>query len=209
MLNAVDTLRRFGADGSVREQSASLLERGLRSIEAVVGAVLETHRGSGKGRPLSPEDLHDLRLLTEPEARRRGLALDWRSEVRSDLPVDATRTRQIVLNLLLNASAASPPGGRIRFEAEAAPGTLRIRVADQGPGLPEEVAARLEGVAAGGAQGHGGQGGDPGADRGMGVAVVMRLVESLEGRVSVRSVPGEGTEVTLELPLAPAEEAAA
>jgi hypothetical protein len=47
--------------------------------------------------------------------------------------------RQIALNLLLNACAASPPGGRVTVRAGIAGGVLTLVVADEGPGLPAEA----------------------------------------------------------------------
>jgi signal transduction histidine kinase len=50
-----------------------------------------------------------------------------------------------VLNLVRNALAATPSGGRItvRAEAQAAPAAVRLIVRDTGPGIPPEMAARL------------------------------------------------------------------
>lgn len=194
MINTVDTLKSFGSDPAVREQSLSLLERGLVSIGEVVRAVLDTYRAPPQGRTLGAEDFADLRLLTEPEATRRRVALDWAVDVPGHLPVDAVQTRQIVLNLLLNACAATPPGGRVRFTAGVDEGALRMAIADEGPGLPEPVAERLTAPAASAAEGNR-----------FGIAVVVRLVETLNGRVSVRSSPGSGTEIALTLPFATEE----
>lgn len=194
LINTVDTLRSFGNDPQVREQSLSLLERGLVSIGEVVRAVLDTYRAPPQGRELGADDFADLRLLTEPEAARRRVALDWAVEVPRRVPVDAVQTRQIVLNLLLNACAATPPGGRVRFTAGVDEGALRMAIADEGPGLPEPVADRLTASPAAAEQGNR-----------FGIAVVVRLVETLHGRVSVRSSPEAGTEIALTLPFATEE----
>ncbi|NYZ14734.1 HAMP domain-containing histidine kinase [Azospirillum sp. RWY-5-1] len=195
LINTVDTLKSFGDDPTVRAQSLSLLERGLVSIGEVVRAVLDTYRAPPQGRTLGADDFADLRLLTEPEATRRRVALDWSVDVPERLPVDAVQTRQIVLNLLLNACAATPPGGRVRFTAGVDEGALRMAIADEGPGLPEPVAGRLTAPTAAASE--------PGNR--FGIAVVVRLVETLNGRVSVRSSPGAGTEIALTLPFATEE----
>lgn len=194
LINTVDTLKSFGSDPAVREQSLSLLERGLVSIGEVVRAVLDTYRAPPQGRTLGEADFADLRLLTEPEAARRRVDLDWAVEVPPRIPVDAVQTRQIVLNLLLNACAATPPGGRVRFTAGVDEGALRMAIADEGPGLPERVADRLTASPRTVVEGSG-----------FGIAVVVRLVETLNGRVSVRSSPGAGTEIALTLPFAAQE----
>jgi signal transduction histidine kinase len=63
-----------------------------------------------------------------------------------DLPAaraDARRLRQVLVNLLLNALAATPAGGRVTVDAEARESTLRLRVCDTGPGLTAEQVRRV------------------------------------------------------------------
>ena len=53
--------------------------------------------------------------------------------------MDGGAIRQAVLNLLLNACAASPVGGRVRSEASMSDGALRFVISDEGPGLPASL----------------------------------------------------------------------
>jgi signal transduction histidine kinase len=185
LLTAADTLRRYGADPQVREESIDLIERGLRSIGTVIDAALETWRGDA--RPLAPEDLDDVRRLVEPELRKRSVSLDWRAEAPGDVAAGAGEVRQILINLLLNAAAASPPGGTVALAARRAEDGYVLTVADEGPGLPDDVRATLlRGAAPTG--------------RGLGVWMVMRLVRNLGASVAVDGAPGRGTVVTLRLP---------
>jgi signal transduction histidine kinase len=190
MVNTLDTLRRFGEDPKVRSQSLNLLERGFETIGNVVQMVLLEYRAPESGRNLARDDLADLRLLLDPEAKRRQIRLDWQVDMPDEVPVDAVPTRQIILNLLLNACAATPVGGQVRFTALIDGESLLLTISDQGPGLPDPVADRFR--KAGWENLEGG---------GMGVAVVMRLVERLQGRVSVQSAVGRGTDVHLFLPI--------
>lgn len=192
MGNAVATIRRFGDDAQVREQSLSLLERGLESIGNVVSATLSTHRGAAGARLLNAEDLEDLRLLVAPEARRRRVRLSWNIAIREGAPVRATELRQILLNLLLNACAVTPAGGEVRFDAEQREQALVFVIEDQGGGMPPAVARSLEGQ-------------EEDAElpaRGLGTRVVMRLVRELSGQVGVISSPEMGTRITLTIPIA-------
>jgi len=191
MSNAVATIRRFGDSPTVRDQSLSLLERGLESIGDVVQATLSTHRGGPGQRVLTAADLEDLRLLVSPEARRRGVALEWTVAVPDTADVRATELRQILLNLLLNACATTPAGGTVRFTAERGDDALSFSIEDQGGGMPPEVARSLER-----------QEEDPGLPpKGLGTRVVMHLVRELSGQVSVASSPDTGTRITLRIPL--------
>jgi len=195
MLTAIDTARRFGADAEARAEALGLVERGLRQIEGVVQATLAMHRGEATARPLAPRDLDDLRLLLAPEARRRGVALDWQVALGAPFLTDALPVRQALLNLLLNAVAASPAGGRVRFAARVEQGgELLVEVVDEGAGLPPEARDRLHGAGA--------------AGQGLGLGVVMAQLGRLDGRIAVESAPGRGTVIAIRLPPRAREEEA-
>ncbi len=82
------------------------------------------------------------RLLVGDGKGRRRLEIDS-SQLPAGLAVLADRIRleQVLVNLLRNAQEAG--AGRIRLEASAAAGEVAIMVADDGPGLPPEMAASL------------------------------------------------------------------
>jgi two-component system, OmpR family, sensor kinase len=196
MSTALDTIRKFGDDAVVRSKALDLIERGLWSIRDVVGSVLAFHRMPPDTRKLTADDLDDLRRLIAPELARRHLRLHWRSNIDGTVDVPATETRQIALNLLLNACEASPPGGEIGFEVhtdgrdQTGRTELRLEVVDEGPGLPQSVVTALTqlGVT------------DP-ADppRGLGIRVVRDLVRGLGGRI-VAATGNPGSRITLALP---------
>lgn len=189
MLTAIRTLRRFGDRPDTRAEALDFVERGVLNLQDVVDATLTMHRPREPSRPLSPRDLQDVGLLVEAEARGRGVEVELDVELPPELPVAATTVRQILLNLLLNAVHASGQGGRVTLRGRRTDGELRFDVIDRGPGLSAAVA---EGLASGTS---------PAGERGLGVAVIVRLVERLEGRVSVDAHPESGTHITLYLPL--------
>ena len=199
MSTALDTVRKFGDNPDVRGKSLDLIERGLWSIRNVVGSVLAFHRMPPDTRRLTPGDLDDLRILIAPELTRRQLKLSWRSSVAGTVDVAATETRQIALNLLLNACEASPPGSEVGFQAwvGAAPDhagriELNLEVVDAGPGLPKAVAAALMEVGVTDPR-------DP--PRGLGVRVVRDLVRGLGGRiVATAAADDHGSRIVVTLP---------
>lgn len=81
--------------------------------------------------------LQDLVELYDAAAEENGQTLA--AEVPAALSVfgDRDMIQQAVANLLDNALKFSPPGGAITLSAQAAPGGVRIVVADRGPGMPE------------------------------------------------------------------------
>jgi signal transduction histidine kinase len=198
MSTALDTVRKFGDNPDVRRKSLDLIERGLWSIGNVVSSVLAFHRMPPDSRRLNPGDLDDLRILIEPELARRQLRLSWRSSVTGTVDVAATETRQIALNLLLNACEASPPGSKVGFRAWLDAGSdhagridLNLEVVDAGSGLPKAVAAALTEV--GVTDPH-----DP--PRGLGIRVVRDLVRGLGGRIVATTAADGGSRIIVTLP---------
>jgi signal transduction histidine kinase len=109
---------------------------------------------------------------------------------------------QVLLNLVTNARDALPDGGALRIEARATDGRVRVIVEDTGAGIPEEDLPRIfEPFFT--TKPHG---------SGLGLAVCRSIVWGMRGRLDLRSRPGEGTRVELDLPAddgrdGPAEEA--
>ena len=110
------------------------------------------------------------------------------------VPIDETQLQQVLMNLCLNARDAMPDGGRLRVATEtvADPGDpdapwVRLTVADDGPGVPDEIKSRIF---------------DPffstkERGTGLGLAVVRQIVEGCGGHVEVHTGPGTRFEVWL------------
>ncbi len=111
---------------------------------------------------------------------------------------NAGQFKQIFWNLAKNALAAMPEGGRLTVDFER-PGRkeVRLRVADTGRGMSAEEKEHIfEPFYSGFENG-----------RGLGLAVVRRIVDDYDGRIEVRSEPGAGTEVIVTLPVRGPEKA--
>lgn len=190
LFTAVDTLSRHGADPEVRQRTLALLRRGLADIRTVVRASLVTAKERPGQGALRPEDIDDLRLLVRHEAERKGIRLIWRNDLAGELALDRTMVRQVVLNLLLNAVAASPEGSTVSLAAQIVDGSLRVTVADSGGGLPpwarHVLAHPEEGPPTGG---------------GLGLWTAARLARALGGRILVEAAPG-GSRLGLAAPIA-------
>jgi signal transduction histidine kinase len=201
MSTALNTVRKFGNDPAIRTKGLDLVERGLWSIGDVVNSVLAFHRMPSDCRRLAAADLDDLRILIEPELVRRQLLLSWDCNIREAVDVAATETRQIALNLLLNACEASPAGSKVGFRASvessfnpSGRAKLVLQVQDEGQGLPSEVSAALmqTGVS------------DPkNTPRGLGIRVIRDLVQGLGGAVVATSASesNHGSSIIVTLPL--------
>lgn len=139
--------------------------------------------------------------LIGPLAMAKRLQLGY--EVAPDVPgtvaTDATRLRQVLLNLLGNAVKFTATG-RIDLRLECTPdgAGLRFAVVDTGPGIPSDKCHRLfqefERV-------------NPAADAnvegaGLGLALSARIAQLLGGTIGYRDNPAGGSVFTIELPLA-------
>ncbi len=111
---------------------------------------------------------------------------------------DFRKLERALLNLLLNACEAVPSGsGKIDIELRRVDGTLEIRIADNGPGIPDAIRERLfEPFVS-----HGKENGT-----GMGLTVVQKILQDHGGDVAVEQTSLSGTTFRLKLPLNPAVE---
>jgi len=106
---------------------------------------------------------------------------------------------QIATNLLTNALKFTPQGGRVALQTEIAhrDRAARLTVRDTGVGIPPEELPRVtERFFRGQHSQH------MAAGSGIGLTIVSELVRAHHGHLSIASEPGEGTEVTVTLPLA-------
>ncbi len=108
---------------------------------------------------------------------------------------DTSRLGQVFVNVLLNAAQAlptdAPMGGCIEIRGQREGGIVRVQVSDDGAGIAPENLGRIF---------------QPffttkpvGVGTGLGLPICQSIVAALGGRISIESVLGEGTTVTLEL----------
>ena len=188
MKTALGTLRRFGDEQRPREEAVTFLERGVQALDQVVTATLEGYRSRPDWRELSRQDFDDLRFLVAADAKAKNIDVIFDLAIDDSVAVPALEVRQIVLNLLLNAVRASDIGGSVRLFSGLAGSVLTISIEDDGKGFDRELLRAIEA-------------GDAPYSLGIGVSVVVRLVEQLNGSVSIDSRPDAGTRVNLTFPL--------
>lgn len=186
MFNALKMIQRHGDNRELREGATTLLQRGLTGIHNVVRASLMTWRGDANGEPVTSTDMEDIHYLIQSEASRRDLVLDWSVDPQLYSTVPGHAVRQIALNLLLNACAASTAGARVRFEATHDGTGLRFGVEDQGPGMPLDARRTLLNDAEASVM-----------VTGLGLWATSTLVRNLGGSITISGPPGTRIEVAL------------
>jgi signal transduction histidine kinase len=164
-------------------------------------------------RVLSLADAGELQMQTEPVEvaglvrsvveRMQATARSEEITLEAQLPEsnlyatgDAQRLAQVLLNLLSNAVAHTPPGGRITMSAQVANDDTLIVVRDSGEGIPPEdlphIFERLYRADRARSRGAGGSG--------LGLSIAQSLVEAHGGTITVESQVGEGSTFTIALP---------
>ena len=116
---------------------------------------------------------------------------------------DATRFKQVLMNLAGNAIKFTPEGGRIELAAHQAGGEVQVKVRDNGPGIPPEEQKRIfEAFYRLRKSGEGPEG------TGLGLAITESLVKLQGGSLGLESEPGHGSCFYFSLPIAKAAQEA-
>jgi signal transduction histidine kinase len=161
-------------------------------------ARLEAGRLEFHIEPLNVLDmLASVEALVAPMAQAKGIAYSVRECDRGlQVAADEERVRQILLNLVTNAVKFTHQGGWVAISCETAGDRVRIRVHDNGRGIPAD---KFEAVFDPFMQ-LGRTFNRPEAGVGLGLAISRDLARGMGGDVTVESTPGEGSIFTLELP---------
>ena len=176
--------------GIVRRNAALLLK--------LVGEILDLRKiHAGKMElTLTEFNLADaVRLWTDdfkPLAASYEVTIVQKADGDLTVKADYYKVERICYNLISNSLKYNRKGGTVTVEAVRRGGSVEITVADTGVGIPKDVVSRVFDkfyrVRGGG------------SGTGVGLAVVKAFAELHGGRVSVKSVEGEGSEFKVELP---------
>jgi signal transduction histidine kinase/CheY-like chemotaxis protein len=190
----------------VRSMAAST-EHALALIDDILDlSRLEAGKLTLRSEPFVLADvIRETVELAAPRAQEKGLEIG--TVFSHDAPVrlegDPARLKQILFNLIGNAVKFTHVGG-VRVDIEMVPGAegrkrLSISVGDTGPGIaPADQQKLFEHFERGAADR---DSSEPGA--GLGLAMVRRLVDAMQGELGVQSKPGAGARfwLTLDLPI--------
>ncbi len=141
-------------------------------------------------------------IVTRAVEARRMLAEERAIELSCDCPtasasVDGARIEQVVGNLLDNAIIAVGDGGAVHADVTASATEIRIVVADNGPGIPDELLDSLFDRLRRGDRAR-----TPGlAGRGLGLAIARALVRAHGGDIVAANAPTGGAKLTVTLPI--------
>ncbi len=205
ILGSIETLQ----DGALEDREATTeflakIDRNARSLAHLVSDLLELSRIEAGGVRLSAEPVYVRDVVEESvaavaeQAREKGVTVSV-DDLGQDLTIraDSDLLVRACVNLLENAVAYTPKGGRVSATACAVDDRVEIAVADTGIGIPavelERIFERFYRVDKARSRALGGTG--------LGLAIVRHVAERHGGAVRVVSSEGRGSTFTLSIPI--------
>jgi len=177
-------------------EEAYLLERLVEDLRLLTLA--ESHQLAFEKRELDLVEIARRSIsMFQAEADEKKISLDLVTSLEKALIVaDPLRSEQVIGNLLSNALRYVPQGGRVWVEISRQNNEVGISINDNGPGVPEadlpfifnrfwrgeKSRSRVSGGA------------------GLGLAIAKLLVEGQDGRITARSLPEGGLQVSVSFP---------
>ena len=192
ILNAARVLA-AGTDPETAHKLVAIVADGAQRIQGITSA-LESHARPAEGGAVAPCDVHQgldatLRLL---EHRTTDVPVHREYSAAQRAAAAAGPLNQVFLNILDNALRSGARNLFVATSSDAA--KVTVRIGDDGPGIPAEVAARIF---------------DPffttrqvGSGTGLGLYLARKLVQDCGGTLAYQNRPGGGAEFVVELPVA-------
>jgi signal transduction histidine kinase len=200
--NNARLLLREDLDSEGRSMSQRIIEREIGTLKRFMDDVLNV----AKPRPIErfPLDVNtsvnEIVESMRAEGERANVTVSGHF-AEGPLTVDGDRFAlgRVYRNLITNAIQATAPGGSVTVTTARADRAIDVTVADTGTGIPaDRLAAIFDDFVTTKRRG-----------LGLGLATSKRIVEQLDGTISVRSEVGRGTSFTVRLPAADSHTAAA
>jgi len=147
-LNAEKIRQRVSGQDELRGAIDDILEE-IGSLNQIIDRLLFLARSEAGAVPLHRRHLDVATWVAAFAEDAQALAEDRRAKfvcaenAPGELPVDPDLLRQLLLNLVANAVAVSPPGGAVTLASRPDGAQWTFTISDEGPGLPEEQLTRV------------------------------------------------------------------
>ncbi len=143
------TLSRDVRDVSEYREALSAIAQQSRRLARIVDDMFLLARGDAGGYPIAVAEVDLAAVVVEcvedlaPRAAERRIHLEAAQPDAATIAGDESLVRRLALNLISNAISYTPEGGRVRVSVTSDAGTVSLRVADTGPGVPEAERERI------------------------------------------------------------------
>lgn len=188
-------------DATEYKETIAACLRAAQRMRQLTESLLQLARLDAGQEPMK-RDRFDLAEVTRDSVDLvRPLAAERHVEIHCDLPSlecvgDSERIGQVVTNLLTNAIYYNREHGEVRVSGETENGSVLLKVADTGEGLPTEAVSHIferfyrVDKSRSGVRGR----------TGLGLAICKAILDAHSGTVAVSSQPGTGSVFTVKLP---------
>ena len=212
VMGYLELLKQNNIPESERTEYIHRTEEEIERINTIIRQLLEISRPSNAGlKVVSVHDLiDDIAQVLNVQPLMSNIELECRLDAPGDTVLaDSNQLRQVFLNLIINAadavsSAGKAVNGKLLIQSSRDDKTpenpqdrkkyLKLMFIDNGPGIPEENIGNIFDPFY--------TTKDPGKGTGLGLSVSFMIIEGFGGKMKVNSKIGEGTTMTLLLPLA-------
>ncbi len=185
------------AEARQREDLQLIVNEAMRCKDIVRGLLDFARKSRVTKAPAQLDDvLDDVVGITRVRADEAGVTVT--ASVEGPLPmmmIDRSQIRQALVNLVVNAIDATPPGGQIQMQGGRVNGDVRIEVRDTGCGIQPENLKRLFTPFFSTKE--------SGKGTGLGLAITYGVVKMHSGDITVDSEVGRGTTFLIRLPVNP------
>jgi signal transduction histidine kinase/CheY-like chemotaxis protein len=194
---------RYGPLSEKQRRYINHIHTGGKHLLTLISDILDLSKIEAGRMELAIENLSaqgafsEVLSVMQPLADKKSQALSAKAEGGLAVRADATRFKQVLMNLIGNAIKFTPDGGRIEVAGLLDGERVRIEVKDNGPGIPDEEKKRIfeafYRLRESGMKSEG---------TGLGLAITQRLVELHGGELSLNSQVGQGSCFYFSLPAA-------
>ena len=186
------------------QRMVAIAQKNSERLSTLINDLLDLEKLVDGGLPILAEPHHVMPIVEQAIRDNEGYAATYRTHFvigsaaeGAQIMVDSFRMVQVLSNLLSNAAKFSPEGADVRIDIESAEGTVRISVADSGPGIDlafqDRIFEKFSQADGSDARSRGGSG--------LGLAISKELMERMRGTIGFDSEPGAGSVFYVTLPL--------
>ncbi len=196
---------RCGELNERQQRYVAHITTGGRHLLRLISDILDLSKIEAGRMELSFEDLSVRGIFAEvvsalrPLAEKKTQTLSALADPGLAVHADATRFKQILMNLVGNAIKFTPEGGRIELAAQQLERQVKVQVRDNGPGIPPDEQKRIFDAFY-----RLRKSGDGVEGTGLGLAITESLVKLQGGTLGLESIPGSGSCFYFSLPVASA-----
>lgn len=179
-------------------EDITVIERHAENCRRIVADLLDFSRSRKTEIRKAATDINDLIETVVSMVRQQFIKqkITMNCSLHNELPscsIDASRIKQVLLNLIINAAQAIKTDGLITLQTTLKDDKIVIEIQDNGPGIPQEIQDKIFDPFFSTKE--------PGEGTGLGLSVSYGIIHEHAGQIEVRSILTQGTCFSIILPI--------